>query len=102
ASVRVGRARYAGAALFMTFVLGVVIIQAPQSADAGVTTWPGHIEVSSVSVGAAHTCAVAGGQAFCWGSGANGRLGTGDSSDQLTPVAVDTTGVLAGKTVTAI
>lgn len=39
---------------------------------------------------------------FAWGWGLAGGLGNGSTSDQTTAVAVDTSGVLSGKTVTAI
>ena len=43
----------------------------------------------SVTAGTTHTCGVtAAGDAYCWGSGANGRLGTGNLTDQTTPVLV--------------
>ncbi|HRQ87030.1 MAG TPA: hypothetical protein PLY16_02875, partial [Candidatus Saccharibacteria bacterium] len=58
--------------------------------------------VSSITSGAVHSCAVIGGQAYCWGSGDSGRLGSGNTSNSSVPVAVSTDGVLAGKTVTAI
>jgi alpha-tubulin suppressor-like RCC1 family protein len=42
-----------------------------------------------VSTGDLHTCAInSGGAAFCWGEGANGRLGTGGTADQSSPAAV--------------
>ena len=38
----------------------------------------------------AHTCGLAAdGTAWCWGNGANGRLGNNDTSDQTRPVPVD-------------
>ena len=49
-----------------------------------------------------NTCAVASGAAYCWGSGSGGILGTGSNVSSLTPAAVNATGALAGKTVTAI
>jgi prepilin-type N-terminal cleavage/methylation domain-containing protein len=58
--------------------------------------------VTEIAAGGSHTCAIADGEAFCWGYGNEGALGNNSSSDSLVPVAVDTTGVLAGKTVTAI
>lgn len=59
---------------------------------------------------AGRACAVADGKAYCWGNGddaelnggAYGFLGDGLEHDAGSPVAVDTTGVLAGKTVTKI
>ena len=58
--------------------------------------------VTAVSTGAVHSCAVADGKAYCWGSGEYGQLGNGTTSNSSVPVAVDTSGVLAGKTVTAV
>lgn len=52
----------------------------------------------------ATTCAVAEGKAYCWGMGDRGQLGDGilPATYTLSPVAVDTSGVLAGKTVTSV
>jgi alpha-tubulin suppressor-like RCC1 family protein len=58
--------------------------------------------VTSISAGEAHTCAVASGAAYCWGYNVNGQVGDNSVTARTTPVAVDVTGVLAGKTVTAI
>ncbi|MFY9227927.1 MAG: prepilin-type N-terminal cleavage/methylation domain-containing protein [Candidatus Microsaccharimonas sp.] len=58
--------------------------------------------VTAISAGNAHTCAIADGEAFCWGSGAIGKLGNNSTANSYVPVAVSTSGVLAGKTVTAI
>ncbi len=61
------------------------------------------LTVTSVSAGTSHSCAVADGQAFCWGSGTSGRLGNGVTTGTFSsPVAVDTTTGLGGLTVTAI
>lgn len=60
------------------------------------------LSVAKISSGSSHTCAVAGGQAFCWGSGTSGRLGTGNTTQQTAPTAVSVSGVLAGRTVTDI
>lgn len=51
-----------------------------------------------------HTCAIAEGKAYCWGASDYGQLGNGAAQDETinTPVAVDTSGVLAGKTLTMI
>ena len=45
---------------------------------------------------------VADGKAYCWGNNAYGQLGNGSTTNSSVPVAVNTAGVLAGKTVTAI
>lgn len=59
--------------------------------------------VTAIDAGSHHTCAVADGQAFCWGENYSGQLGNNTITDSLVPAAVDTTsGVLAGKTITAI
>ena len=59
--------------------------------------------VAQVSAGSGFTCAVADGGAYCWGqNGTNGRLGNNSTIDSSVPVAVDVSGVLAGKIVTYI
>lgn len=58
--------------------------------------------VTNISAGAQHTCAVADGQAYCWGDGSSGRLGTGNYNQQLNPSLVDVSGVFSGKTVTSV
>ncbi len=58
--------------------------------------------VTAISAGNEHTCAVADGKAYCWGSNSFGQLGNGSTTKSLVPVAVNTSGVLSGKTVTAI
>ena len=58
--------------------------------------------LTSVSAGAYYSCAVADGAAYCWGNNDSGRLGDGTANNSLVPVAVDTSGVLADKTVTSI
>ena len=58
--------------------------------------------VTSISVGGYSTCAVAGGKAYCWGLNEFGELGNNTVVNQTAPVAVDSTGVLAGKVITAI
>ena len=44
--------------------------------------------VTEISAGTRHTCAVAGDRAFCWGKGADGRLGTGNDSNANAPAQV--------------
>lgn len=58
--------------------------------------------VTSLAAGESHTCAIADGKAYCWGSGTSGEIGNGANSRANSPVAVSTTGELAGKTVTSI
>ncbi len=58
--------------------------------------------VSRISAGGTHTCAVADGLAFCWGANGSGRLGNNSTTASRVPVAVTTTGVLNGRTVSAI
>ncbi len=48
---------------------------------------------SSVDTYNRHTCAVRGGQAVCWGTGAQGQIGNGRSADAGTPQVVDTSAV---------
>ncbi len=59
-------------------------------------------KITAISTGTSHSCAVADGAAYCWGLGTNGRLGNNSTTSSQIPVAVDTSGVLSGRTVTAI
>lgn len=56
--------------------------------------------VTAVSVGGLHACAIADDSAFCWGQA--GQLGSGSSNGSQVPVKVDTSGVLAGKKISAV
>ncbi len=56
----------------------------------------------SISAGAYLSCGIEAGLAYCWGMNGNGALGNGSDSNSDVPVAVDTSGVLAGKTLTQI
>ncbi len=58
--------------------------------------------VTAITAGQYHSCAVADAKAYCWGYNSSGQLGNNSTTESPVPVAVDTTGVLAGKTVTAI
>lgn len=49
-----------------------------------------------------HACVLASGAVYCWGDNGYGQLGDGSSTDRTTPVAVSTSGVLNGKTVTDV
>lgn len=56
--------------------------------------------IRSISAGHRHTCAIADGQAYCWGENAEGELGTSDRLRKLVPTKV--TGPLAKKYTTHI
>jgi prepilin-type N-terminal cleavage/methylation domain-containing protein len=58
--------------------------------------------VTDINAGSNHVCAIADGEAYCWGDGGFGQLGNGSDANSNVPVAVSTSGVLSGKTVTAI
>lgn len=65
--------------------------------------------IQVISAGNFTTCALADGRPYCWGFGLQGQLGHGGTLDghdaylnSAVPVAVDTSGVLAGKTITDI
>ncbi len=73
------------------------------STPAAVGGIPSTKTVTSISAGATHACAVAGGSAYCWGNNGSGQLGTGSTTSTTSAVAVTTaTGILSGRTVTAI
>lgn len=70
---------------------------APQKLLATPGTW------KQVSVGNDHTCAIAwNDRAYCWGGNGYGQLGNNTKTNSLIPVAVDTSSVLAGKTIKSI
>jgi alpha-tubulin suppressor-like RCC1 family protein len=59
--------------------------------------------ISSIAAGGIHTCAIASDNlAYCWGGNTNGQLGNTSTTGSKVPVAVTTSGVLSGKTITAI
>lgn len=60
--------------------------------------------IKQISVGSGHTCAIASdNQAYCWGYNSyDGRLGNNSEKESNEPVAVDTSGVLSGKTIKVI
>jgi alpha-tubulin suppressor-like RCC1 family protein len=57
-----------------------------------------------IAAGDSHTCALdSAGAAFCWGTDNNGQLGNGNTAAfSSVPVAVDSSGALAGKRLTQI
>jgi len=59
--------------------------------------------ILDVGVGTYSTCVLASdSNVYCWGFNTNGQLGNGSTTNSLTPVAVDTSGALSGKTVQII
>ncbi len=61
------------------------------------------VRFTQVATGGTHSCGLTSrGTVYCWGYGTNGRLGNGDIANSSTPVAVDVSGVMAGKTIVAI
>lgn len=58
--------------------------------------------VTAITIGDGHTCAIADGGAYCWGGNTYGQLGDNSTATATSPVAVDTSGVLAGKTLVDI
>jgi alpha-tubulin suppressor-like RCC1 family protein len=59
--------------------------------------------LTQITAGQLHACAVdAAGAAYCWGYNDYGELGDGSMTNSSVPVAVDSSGVLAGKILTQI
>ncbi|HTZ30795.1 MAG TPA: fibronectin type III domain-containing protein [Streptosporangiaceae bacterium] len=59
--------------------------------------------ITQIAVGNSHTCALdSSGAAYCWGANGNGDLGNNSTTASVVPVAVSTSGVLAGQTLTQI
>lgn len=56
--------------------------------------------LSSAFVGDNHGCAIVSGTLSCWGRGADGRLGSGGTTDQLLPAAVQAGGGFVNNTST--
>ncbi|HZJ34747.1 MAG TPA: hypothetical protein VFD55_01900, partial [Candidatus Angelobacter sp.] len=59
--------------------------------------------IKSIATGGSHNCVIASDdQAYCWGMNRSGPLGNNSSTSSSVPVAVNTTGVLNGKTIKSI
>ena len=59
--------------------------------------------IKQMSVGTYNTCVIASDdKVYCWGSNAYGQVGNNSLTDSTVPVAVNATGVLAGKTIKQI
>ena len=81
---------------------GVTIVNEHTPVPVGATGVMASKTVTDISLQSSYSCAVASGEAFCWGSNTNGRLGDNSTTQRNAPVAVNTSGVLSGRTVTAI
>jgi alpha-tubulin suppressor-like RCC1 family protein len=57
---------------------------------------------ATITAGYTHSCAISNGQAYCWGDNSDGELGNGSTTSSSVPVAVVTSGVLSGVTLTQI
>jgi alpha-tubulin suppressor-like RCC1 family protein len=72
-----------------------LLVSGLASSSAASAAAPG---ISSLGAASSSSCVLRNGQAYCWGSNGVGQLGNGSTGDSYLPVAVDTSGVLAGKT----
>ncbi|MDB5163016.1 MAG: Outer rane autotransporter barrel [Candidatus Saccharibacteria bacterium] len=63
---------------------------------------PGVAEITKVSTGGAFSCGIYNNEAYCWGDNSFGQLGNNSKTQSRVPTPVDTSGVLAGKTITSI
>ena len=56
-----------------------------------------------LSIGSGHSCGVStDNKAYCWGTNGYGQLGNNSTVNTTSPVAVDTSGVLSGKTILSV
>lgn len=61
------------------------------------------VTLTQLAAGYGHTCAVSStGAAYCWGANGNGQLGNSSTTPSLVPVAVTTSGVLSGLSLTQV
>ena len=58
--------------------------------------------VTAIAVGESHSCLLAGGQAYCWGSNSRGQLGNGTTTPSTQPAPINVTGALSGRTVQGV
>ena len=61
------------------------------------------VPLGQIAVGDGYACALdKSGHAYCWGEGEYGQLGDGNTNTSPVPVPVDTSGVLAGQSLSQI
>src|ERR1039457_6042069 len=81
--------------------LSFSLVPAPQAALAA-SQAASHGAGALITAGSFHSCAIESGKAYCWGDNGSGQLGNGSTVGSSVPVAVDTSGVLAGQALTQI
>src|ERR1022692_700561 len=81
--------------------LSFSLVPAPQAALAA-SQAASHGAGALITAGSFHSCAIESGKAYCWGDNGSGQLGNGSTVGSSVPVAVDTSGVLAGQVLTQI
>ena len=87
------------AAIILAFVASV--LPSPLSDSPALASQAGSGE--KVAVGAYHSLAVnSDGEVFAWGYNNNGQVGDGTQTERSAPVAVTTSGVLAGQRITSV
>ncbi len=88
-------------------LLSLVIVSLLMSALASGLTLQSAVSAATPGTGSLGTasydsCALKNGQAYCWGWNDEGQLGNGTDTESDLPVAVDTSGLLAGKTLNQV
>src|ERR1022692_450944 len=81
--------------------LSFSLVPAPQAALAA-SQAASHGAGALITAGSFHSCAIESGKAYCWGDNGSRQLGHGSTVGSSVPVAVDTSGVLAGQVLTQI
>lgn len=62
---------------------------------------PAGQSIQSISVGGNHSCARANNISYCWGSGVNGRIGDGVTSNRTSPTLVNQTNMTSADDISA-
>jgi alpha-tubulin suppressor-like RCC1 family protein len=87
--------RWAMGGVLAALAAGLALLTtAPQAAPAAARS----PQRPAISASGEHPCAISGGRAYCWGNNNDGELGDGNTVSASVPVAVNTSGFLAGKT----